>query len=272
MVTFFENLRQDLRYAFKMLRCSPGFAAVALLSLALGIGANTAIFQLLDAVLLRSLPVKDPQELVAVQVAGGNRGMGITRGFGSDLTYPLWERVRDEQQAFSGILAVGSSPIPIGAGTDTQTVDSLWVSGGFFSVLGINAEKGRLFNPSDDRRGCGLETAVISHAFWQRYFGGDDTAIGKTLIVVGRPVQVIGVTPRDFVGLEVGKKFDVAFPLCAEAVWGDSSTRPDIWWLTVMGRLKKGWTRQRASAYLDTISPAIFEATAWPGYENAVIE
>jgi predicted permease len=271
-MTFFENLRQDLRHALRMLRRSPGFSAVALLTLALGIGANTAIFQLLDAVLLRSLPVKDPQELAAVQIVGGNRGMGITRGARTDLTYPLWERVRDDQQSFSGTFAVGTASIPIGTGTEIQTADSLWVSGGFFNVLGINAAKGRLFNPDDDRRGCGLETAVISHAFWQRHFGGEDTAIGKTLTVVDRPVQVIGVTPRDFTGLEVGKKFDVAFPLCAEAVLGDSTTTPFIWWLTVMGRLKPGWTLQRASAHLDTTSPATFEATVWPGYEQAVTD
>src|SRR5262245_2886927 len=134
-MTLFQNVVQDLRFALRMLLRSPGFAAVALLSLSLGIGANTAIFQLLDAVLLRSLPVPDPQQLVSVQVAGGNRGMGITRGSGSDLTYPLWERVRDDQQAFSGILAVANSPVPIGTGSNTQSADSLWVSGGFFNAL-----------------------------------------------------------------------------------------------------------------------------------------
>jgi putative ABC transport system permease protein len=271
-MTFIENLRQDLRYALRMLRRSPGFATVALLSLALGIGANTAIFQLLNAVRLRNLPVNDPQELAAVRVAGGNRGLGITTGYGSDMTYPLWEHIRDEQQAFSGVFALGSFQIPMGVGTETQAVDSLWMTGGLFNVLGLNAEKGRLLNPADDRPGCGLETAVISHAFWQRHFGGEDAAIGKTLTVLDRPVQVIGVTPRDFVGLEVGKKFDVAFPLCAEPVLGGNTTRPDIWWLTVMGRLKPGWTLQRAAAHLDTISPGIFDATVWPGYENAVSE
>jgi putative ABC transport system permease protein len=267
---FFENLRHDLRYALRILWRSPGFAAVALLSLSLGIGANTAIFQLLDAVRLRNLSVKKPQELAMVRVAGGFQGMGLSRGMDSDLTYPLWERVRDNQQAFAGVFALGSSQISVGVGAESETVDSLWTSGDFFNVLGINAEKGRLFNPADDRRNCGLETAVVSHAFWQRYFGGQDEAIGRTLTVIDRQVQVIGVTPPQFTGLEVGKKFDVAFPLCAESVFGGNLQRPDVWWLTVMGRLKPGWTVQGAAAHLDAISAGIFEATVWPGYDKAV--
>src|SRR5436190_14090917 len=104
-MSVFENLRQDLRYAIRTLRGNPGFAFVALLSLALGIGANTAIFQLLNAVRLRSLPVRDPQELAAVRIAGGNLGLGLVNGYGADLTYPLWRGIRDRQQAFSGIFA-----------------------------------------------------------------------------------------------------------------------------------------------------------------------
>src|SRR5580765_1091446 len=104
-----ENLRQDLRQAVRTLRLSPGFVVVTLLSLALGIGANTSVFQLLNAVRLRSLPVKDPQQLAVVRVAGGNDGLGVHNGYGSDLTYPLWQGIRDRQQAFSGIFAIGKS-------------------------------------------------------------------------------------------------------------------------------------------------------------------
>src|SRR5262245_56137260 len=260
-MTLVENLRQDLRYAVRTLRLNPGFAVVALLSLALGIGANTAIFQLLNAVRLRSLPVRDPQQLAVVRIAGGNLGLGLSSGYGSDLTYPLWQGLRDRQQAFSGIFAVGKSQFLVGNANQMQPVDSLWVSGELFDVLGVKPQRGRLFKAEDDRPGCAFDSAVISHAFWQRYFAGEESVIGRTLTVLDKSVQVIGITPRTFTGLEVGQGFDVAFPMCAEAVWGQSIKRSDIWWLTVMGRLKPGWTVERATAHLDAISPALFEAT-----------
>src|SRR6185295_6280970 len=127
-----------------------------------------------------------------VRVAGGNRSAGISNGYGSDLTYALWQGVRERQQAFSGIFAMGRSQFPVGSGNEMQAVDSLWVSGTLFDVLGVQAERGRLFNAEDDRPGCAFETAVISHAFWQRYFGGEESAVGRTLTVVGKTVQVIG--------------------------------------------------------------------------------
>jgi predicted permease len=267
-----ENLRLDLRYALRTLRLSPGFAAVAFLSLALGIGANTAIFQLLNAVRLRSLPVKDPSQLAVVRIQGGHLGLGLTNGYGADLTYPLWQGIRDGQQGFSGLIAMGRSQFPVGSGNETQVVDSLWVSGDFFDVLGVKAERGRLFKAADDRPGCAFDTAVISHGFWQQHFGGEDAAIGRSISVLDKSVQVIGVTPREFKGVEVGQGFDIAFPLCSEAVWGESIKRADIWWLTVMGRLKPGWTVERAAAQLDAISPALFESTLLTGYGDYVVE
>src|SRR5262245_63509457 len=136
-MTLVENVRQDLRYAIRMLRLSPAFAVVALLSLALGIGANTAIFQLLNSVKLRSLPVKDPQQLAVVRIRGGNTDVGLHNGYGSDLTYPLWQGLRDRQQAFSGIFAMGKSQFLVGAANETQPVDSIWVSGELFDILGV---------------------------------------------------------------------------------------------------------------------------------------
>src|SRR5262245_1779253 len=131
-MTLIENLRQDLRYAIRTLRLSPGFAVVALLSLALGIGANKAIFQLLNAVRLRSLPVQDPQQLAVVRLAEGDPGdlgFGISTGYGADLTYSLWQGIRDRQQAFSGIFALGKSQFVVGTGNEIQGVSGLWVSG-----------------------------------------------------------------------------------------------------------------------------------------------
>ena len=128
-----------------------------MLSLALGIGANTAIFQLLNAVRLRSLPVQDPQQLAVLRLANGNPsdlGLGVSNGYGSDLTYPLWQGVRDRQQAFSGIFAMGRDQFLVGSGNEMQPVDSLWVSGELFDVLGVKAQRGRLFSAADDQPGC----------------------------------------------------------------------------------------------------------------------
>src|SRR5215510_12190303 len=165
-----ENILQDLRYAVRALYGSPGVTSAAILSLTLGIGANTAIFQLLNAVRLRSLPVTNPQELAEVRVAGGNGGYGIQRGINSELTNPLWERIRANQQAFSGIFAWGDAVYNIGQGADSRRVATLFVSGDLFPVLGVSPVGGRLFTAADDYRGCGNGGMVISYAFWQSYF------------------------------------------------------------------------------------------------------
>ena len=260
-VSWIENVGGDLRHAARALRRSPGFTCVAILSLSLGIGANTAIFQLLDAIRLRSLPIANPQELAEVSPAGGHSGMGLTNGFASEMTNPLWEQVRDRQEAFSGVFAWGATGFLMGRGADTRNVGGLWVSGEFFSVLRVPPFKGRLIAAEDDHRGCGPGRAVISYAFWQGHFGGIDSAIGSTLTIFGKPIDVIGVTPPEFFGLEIGKQFDVALPICSAATWGNSLDQRHVWWLTVMGRLKPGWTLVRASEHLRAISPSVFEAT-----------
>src|SRR5215475_2028333 len=265
-VNLIENTLQDLRYAGRILRRSPGFTTVAILSLALGIGANAAIFQLLDAVRLRSLPVANPQELAEVRIAGGNRGKGINPGIYHQITNPLWEQIREHQKAFSGIFAWGDDSFVIGQGTEARRVNGFWVSGDLFSVLGVMTVKGRLFTASDDSPGCGQAGAIISYAFWQNHFGGEESVIGRTLTIRDQPHTVMGVTPPEFFGLEVGKSFDVALPICERK---GALARRDLWWLVVMGRLKPDWTLARASAHLNTISPGIFEATVPTGYSDS---
>ncbi len=201
-VSFIETLVQDVRYALRILRKSPGFTATAILTLALGIGANTAIFQLLDAVRLRSLPVPSPSELAQIEIRGGNRGFGISRSR-DDLTYPLWEQIRSHQEAFSGVFAwSGSDEIPLGQGSQAKRARGLFVSGETFTALGVPPLRGRLFTAEDDRPGCGLPGAVISYAFWQSEFGGLDSAIGSKILIDGHPVEVLGVTPPNFFGLD----------------------------------------------------------------------
>ncbi len=266
-----QTVLQDLRFALRTLRKSPAFAVTAILTLTLGIGANAAIFQLLDAVRLRSLPVVDPRSLVRVQIKGGLQGFGL-RENETALSTALWEQIRTQQGAFSGFFAWLTRPAPIGQGDQERLVQGLWVSGEAFPVLGIVPVRGRLFTPEDDQPGCATFGVVISYALWQNEFGGKDSVIGTSIVVFDRPSQVIGVTPPGFFGLEVGKKFDVALPQCTYTTFvpGHDTllNRRDVLWLQVMGRLKPGWSLERASAQLDAASPGIFEATL-PSEYNA---
>ncbi len=270
-----ESMLQDLRLALRSLRKSPGFTATAILTLALGIGANTAIFQLLDAVLLKSLPIANPQTLAAVQVKGGNPGFGIGMGTDTNLTYPLWERIRENHEPFSTVFAWSGTSFQLGQGLQERQVRSLWVSGEMFNALGVLPFRGRLFSDEDDRPGCGTPGAVISYGFWQSEFGGQDSAIGRTLMIEDHPVEVIGVTPPVFFGLEVGRKFDVAVPFCSRPSFyaGDAGlSRRDYFWVAVMGRLKPGWPPARASALLEAISPGLIEATLPDRYSQQALE
>ena len=267
--TWLEHLAQDLRYGLRTLRKNPGFTAVAVLTLALGIGANTAIFQLIDALRLRAIPVKEPQQLVTVQLADPTGIRGDQASGYPVLTNPVWEKLRDQQDVFSGVLAWGSNSFGLAPGGEGRLAQGLFVSGDFFQVLGVRPLMGRVFTAADDRRGCGLPGAVISYAFWQRELGGDPSPIGRKLTLNYHPVEIIGVTPPGFFGLEVGSSYDVAVPICSQAVlwsegtWLDEGT---VWWLNVMGRLKRGATREEANAQLAVISPGIFQATLPSNY------
>jgi predicted permease len=265
------HLGKDVRYGLRALRLNPGFSLIAILSLALGIGANTAIFQLLDAVRLRTLPVKDPQELVVVKVSNSHGRSGEFRGSFPMFTNAIWEHVRDEQQAFSGMAAWNSSSFNLASGGPTRLARGMYVNGDFFKTLGIQAVAGRVFSAADDHSGCGLPGAVISYGFWQKEFAGKPSAIGSKITVEGHPVEIIGVTPADFYGIEVGRGYDVALPICSEAlVDGENQVvnRIDGWWLAFLGRLKPGWTAAKATAQLESISPGIFQATLPPRYQD----
>ncbi|HXT41230.1 MAG TPA: ABC transporter permease [Candidatus Angelobacter sp.] len=263
----------DLKFAFRQLLKNPGFTVVAVVTLALGIGANTAIFQLLNAVRLKTLPVSKPQELMEVRIVGGNPGLGISDSANAELTYPLWEQLQKRQGTFAGIFAWGSGELPVGSGVETRMTRCLWASGDFFSALGVAPVRGRLLSPEDDRRGAGPGGVVISYGFWQSEFGGEESAIGKSLTLGDRTFQVVGVTPPAFFGLEVGNQFDVALPLTTRELWWDNVLdRTDAWWLRVMGRLKSGSNLAQAAEYVKTISPGIIEATLPVGYGAGTVE
>jgi len=260
-----ERLTQDVRYALRVFANTPVVTAVALLSLALGIGANTAIFGLTNALTLRLLPVHNPQELRIV-------GMLSPKSDGEPnpiFTNPIWEQVRDQQDVFDGVFAWSGQNFDLAQGGESQIASGVYVSGSYFSVLGVRPAAGRLISSSDDTRGC-AGVAVLSYEFWQEHFGGDPSAIGKSILLNRHPFEIVGVSSNGFSGTEVGSKYQVAVPICTEAIFDPSWPMLDVrgaWWLQVMGRQKQSLTLQQANARLRVISPAVFDATTpqnWP--------
>jgi putative ABC transport system permease protein len=264
-----EILWRDLWYGARTLARSPSFTIVAVLTLALGIGANTAIFQLLDAVRLRNLPVVNPSELTVIRLADLPGKRGSQESNYPALNNPLWEYIRDHQNVFSQVLAWSPTGFGIREGDHERVVRGLWVSGDFFNALGVRPALGRVFTSSDDRPGCGAAGVVVSYAFWLTQLGADPQVVGRTLMMGQHAVPILGVTSPGFTGPEVGSSFEVAAPICSQSVywtegnWLDSSTD---WWLTVMGRLKPGESLSTANAGLATFSVAAFQGSIRKDY------
>jgi hypothetical protein len=265
-----DNAWQDARYAMRMLWRDKGFAAAAIVSLALGIGANSAIFQLLDAVRLRTLPVESPQQLVDIRFPRGSKLSGSFSSRMPHLTYPQLEQLRahDLDDVFSGLFAWSSGRLNTAAGGEVQNVEALWASGTLFDVLGVEPVIGRLLGPEDDQPGCGSPVAVISYAYWQRAFGGSPAALQQTVRLEGRRFDVVGVAHADFFGVDVGRRFDVAVPLCADPLLTTSRRMESRtgFWLAVVGRLQPGKTIAQAGERLAVISPPIMAATVPESY------
>jgi putative ABC transport system permease protein len=265
------NLLRDLRHAFRLLRLSPGFTIVAILTLALGIGANTAIFQLIDSIRLRTIPVKNPRELGTVRIADRHWGSGQFSGQYSQLSFPMWEQIHKRQEGFSEMAAWTGQKFNLATGGEVRYANGLRVTGDFFHVLGVEPILGRLIGPEDDQPGCGISAANISYAFWQRNFGGDPSAIGKRLSLDGNSFQVLGVIQPGFNGISIGDTFDVAVPVCIEPILSPRNNRLTIrhaWWLASIGRLKPGWTIQRANAQMNAVTPAILQETIPTTYDS----
>ena len=264
------NLVRDLRHAFRLLRLSPGFTIVAVLTLALGVGANTAIFQLVDSIRLRAIPVKNPEQLGTVRIAERHWGSGNFSGQYSQLTFPMWEQIRKRQEGFSEIAAWAEQSFNLATGGEVRFAKGIRITGDFFHVLGVHPVLGRLLGPEDDQPGCPASGANISYAFWQRNFAGDRSVIGKRLTLDGNSFEVLGVTQPGFSGISVGNTFDVAVPVCVEPILNPRDNRlPQraSWWLASIGRLKPGWTIQRASAQMNAVTPEILEQTIPPVYD-----
>ena len=258
-ITFLESHLQDIRYALRTLRNSPVFTVIAIFTLALGIGANTAIFSLIDTVVLRMLPVRNPQELVQLS------HLDPARGGQGDLyfTNAIWEQVRDHQDdLFSSALAWSTDRFDLAQGGAVQNANGIFVSGDFFNALGVRPAAGRLLTVSDDQSGCPA-LAVISYGFWQDHFAGSPNLLGSTLSLNHHPFQIIGVSSPGFYGLDIGTKFDVAIPICSAPVFDGQHSRIEArswWWLSIMGRLKPGITPQQLKPRLAVFSPTVFAA------------
>jgi putative ABC transport system permease protein len=258
MAHLLDSFLQDLRYTLRSLRLAPVFAIVTVVSLALGIGANTAIFSLLNAVMLKTLPVHAPEELVLLDEGSW--------------TNPIWEEIRDHQSAFDGVFAWANQRFDLATSGETRYVNGILASGSFFDVLGVKAIAGRTFTVEDDRRGCGPDgpVAVVSAGFAQREFGEPAAAVGKIVSIDNHPFNVIGVTAASFFGVDVGRRFDLAAPICSEAILRGAGTQLDqrsSWWLNIIGRLKPGSSLEQAQTSLRNLQPAVREATTpanWP--------
>jgi len=249
--SWLEGVWRDLRHAVRGLRRSPGFAAIAILTLALGIGANTAIFSVVNGLLLRALPVAAPEQLALVSTRES-----IEQGYPAGWNYQIWNQIRQRRERFDGAVAwtVFPQTFDLSVGGERQPVDGLFVSSNFFDELGIPLLAGRGFRDAEDILGSPEgRVAIISYGFWQRHFGGAADVVGRPLSINRVPVTIAGITPPQFLGPEVGRSFDVAIPIGAAPVvlnepqWGGPAGRS---YLAVMLRLRGDQSMDGASAML----------------------
>jgi predicted permease len=254
------HLIRDARLALRTWRKSPGFTAIALLSIALGIGVTAAIFTLVDQVLLRLLAVHNPQELVQVSFTGSHYGSNW--GDGSELSYPMYAEIRDHNQVFSVMFARFAYSFHIGHAGRTQRVDGEIVSGSYFEALGVGAAVGRTLSPDDDRLLGGHPVAVLSHGFWVSGFAADPRVVNSTLVINGHPFTVVGVAQQGFNGMEVGRQARVFVPMMMKAQltpgWNALDQRL-YRWVQVFGRLKPDVTAEQAKAILSPYYKSLIE-------------
>jgi predicted permease len=254
-----DALWDDLKRSLRTLARNPGFTVVVVATLGLGIGANTAIFSLLDQVLLRSLPVEKPEELVLLDGPGVNMGAR----FGEQMfSYPMYRDFRDENQVFSGVIARYGIPLSLVHEGQSERAAGELVSGNFFEVLGVKAAAGRTLQASDDVTPGAHPVAVLSHGFWQRRFGADPGVVGGTLSVNGHPFTMVGVAAAGFHGVEVGASPDLFLPIAMKAVatptWNELENRR-FSWLNVLARLRPGVSREQAAAGMQVLYRQINE-------------
>jgi predicted permease len=250
---------RDLRHAIRSFRKSPGFLAIVILTLGLGIGANAAIFSLMDQILLRPLPVHDPASLVLLDGPGAFMGRTMNA---MTFSYPMYKDFRDRNEVFTGVLArfpLAMTAVWRGA---SERANGELVSGNYFDVLGVQPALGRVLNEADDRTPGAHPVAVLSYGYWQRRFGGDPGVLNQTISVNGHPLSIVGVTERKFSGIQIGQSVDIMVPIMMKAqmtpTWNDLDNRRSRW-LTVMARLQPGVSARQADAAMNVIYRQINE-------------
>jgi predicted permease len=260
---FVSSLGRDLKFALRQMRQTPIVSGVALLSLALGIGANVAIFSLVNALILKALPIHEPERLVQIELKAPTAPQATT-----SFTNPQWEYLRDHQDIFTGAAAVGYARFNLNANGEARMIPGLYVSGRFLDTVGVTPIVGRGFTEHDDRRG-GEPVAIVSYGFWQREYGGDPNILGRTVSLDGHAFTILGVTPPEFFGVRVGNTFDVMVPLSNEAIIRGPESgldRRSQWWLSMFARLAPGQTTAQAESRLRALQARLRENTMPPDY------
>ena len=259
-VGLLETSVQDVRYGLRMLIKTPGVTLIAIMTLALGIGLNTAIFTVLDALMFKTLPVFRPDRIVQLRRSNGD----------DSFSNALWRQTKAQQDVFSGVFAYQKTVFDSAPGGEKRLISGLYVSGEYFSTLGISPKVGRTLTNADDLRGV-APVAVISYPYWQRQFGGDPSILGRQITLEKHSFQIVGVMPRGFYGTDVGYQFDVAVPLETERIIDPENPTLDNqmgWWLYVFGRLKPSVNLEQARIRMKALSPRII-ASALPANADA---
>ncbi len=251
-----EELAQDLRYACRVLLKSPGFAIVAVMTLALGIGANMAVFTLVDTLLLRRLAVHDPEQLVLLRRVQGQQSA-------QHFSYPQIERLAEQRQLFSSLSAIGTDRISVGPLDAPEATPAMWVTGDYYQTLGLAPAAGRLLSARDDERGA-TPVAVISDDYWTRRFGRNRDALGQSLLIEGTPVEVVGVTAPGFNGVMVGEGADITLPIHVRPQLQPERADylgPPAFWLIALGRPQPGVSNDQLKAQLAIVWQRILSET-----------
>jgi predicted permease len=276
-LVWLDELRQDVRYALRSFGRTPGFTAAAVLTLALGIGANTAIFTLVDALMLRSLPVRDPQALLQISMAGRD---APPSPLSDSLSYPVVRALADQTEIFAGVGAFSASTFDAGPPERVQRTPGAYVTGAFFDTLGLEPVAGRLLTREDDEPGAPL-VAVITDGYWERTFGRDPRIVGQPYTIHGRSVIIVGVSPPGFTGAQVGWIADITLPVSSIARITPELAGllgPGNVWLRALARPRPGVSSAQAQARLQALWPQLSSAAVAPtfsterraGIENAI--
>ncbi len=258
-----DTLWQDLRYGVRTLMKNPGFTVIAVMTLALGLGANTAIFSITDQILLRMLSVEKPEEMVVLSSPGPKTGRVTSDGDpAASFSYPLYKEIRDKNNIFAGLLARYPVSLSVAGEGQTERADGELVSGNYFEVLGVRPALGRVFTDEDDAVAGAGTVVVLSHGYWSRHFGADPNILNKSITVNGVLMTVVGVTREGFTGVQVGQTPQLFIPMTMKAQmtpnWDGLNEHKD-YWLAIMGRLKPGLTPDQAEKAFAPIYAQILE-------------